>query len=79
MNRDCSWWNEKATMDAAYVLEHEQIHFALTELGARSLSANAAQIAGELERVDSLDSLGVTLFVSADGAGKPGTPRSARR
>jgi hypothetical protein len=49
MNRDCSWWNDKATLDAAYVVEHEQIHFAISELGARRLNANATQIASELE------------------------------
>ncbi len=35
MNRKCSWWNEQAQFSQAYVLEHEQIHFALYELGAR--------------------------------------------
>jgi hypothetical protein len=49
MNRDCSWWNDEGTVDAAYVLEHEQIHFAISELGARHLNANATQIASELE------------------------------
>jgi hypothetical protein len=40
MDRACSWWNPdpEAPLPAAYVLEHEQIHFALTELHARKLS-----------------------------------------
>jgi len=42
MDRRCSWWNDKvAAKMPAYVLEHEQIHFALYELGARQLNASA--------------------------------------
>jgi hypothetical protein len=39
MNRNCSWWNT-ATQGMAedYVLEHEQIHFALFEIAARTWS-----------------------------------------
>lgn len=45
MDRHCSWWNEKAAARApAYVLQHEQIHFALYELGARKLNAEAEAI-----------------------------------
>lgn len=45
MDRRCSWWNPKAAARApAYVLEHEQIHFALYELGARKLNAEAKDI-----------------------------------
>ena len=35
----CSWWNPHMPKKrAAYVLEHEQIHFAITELAARRLT-----------------------------------------
>ncbi len=45
MDRRCSWWNDRAASRApAYVLEHEQIHFALYELGARKLNAAAGQL-----------------------------------
>ena len=45
MDRRCSWWNDKVAAKApAYVLEHEQIHFALYELGARKLNASAEAI-----------------------------------
>ncbi len=45
MDRHCSWWNEKAASRApAYVLQHEQIHFALYELGARKLNASVDAI-----------------------------------
>ena len=46
MDRACSWWNP--TQDALppeYVLEHEQIHFALFEIEARRLDARAGEIA----------------------------------
>lgn len=49
MDRRCSWWNEKlASRAPAYVLQHEQIHFALYELGARKLNASAEAIKREL-------------------------------
>jgi hypothetical protein len=51
MDRHCSWWNEKAAARApAYVLQHEQIHFALYELGARKLNADAEAIKHEMTR-----------------------------
>lgn len=41
MDRRCSWWNERLAARApGYVLQHEQIHFALYELGARKLNAS---------------------------------------
>jgi hypothetical protein len=49
MDRHCSWWNERAAARApAYVLQHEQIHFALYELGARKLNAEADAIKREM-------------------------------
>jgi hypothetical protein len=45
MDRSCSWWNDAAKAPPpAYVLEHEQIHFALAELAARGLNARAASL-----------------------------------
>lgn len=45
MDRRCSWWNDRAAARApGYVLEHEQIHFALYELGARKLNASVESI-----------------------------------
>lgn len=39
---DCSWWNPGiARSKEEYVLQHEQIHFALAELAARKLSSEA--------------------------------------
>jgi hypothetical protein len=51
MDRRCSWWNDKlAARQPAYVLEHEQIHFALYELGARELNASVADIERDMTR-----------------------------
>jgi len=44
MDRSCSWWNEQGRLDPAYVLEHEQIHFALTEIEARKLTARIREV-----------------------------------
>lgn len=39
---ECSWWNpELAKGKEEYILQHEQIHFALTELAARKLTSEA--------------------------------------
>jgi hypothetical protein len=38
-DRGCSWWNRAAPLPSDYVLQHEQIHFALTEIRARRLNA----------------------------------------
>ncbi len=49
MDRRCSWWNEKRAARApGYVLQHEQIHFALYELGARKLNASVATITRDM-------------------------------
>jgi hypothetical protein len=40
MDRACSWWNDEIPKTRiGYVLQHEQIHFALVELHARQLTA----------------------------------------
>jgi hypothetical protein len=42
MDRDCSWWNPQQPAEGrAYVLQHEQIHFAIVELTARDLTRRA--------------------------------------
>ena len=45
MDRDCSWWNSEQRHPPGYVLEHEQIHFALFELEARRLDTRSPEIA----------------------------------
>jgi hypothetical protein len=46
MDRAKSWWRaELDSISTAYVLEHEQIHFAIFELAARSLNARIPEIA----------------------------------
>jgi hypothetical protein len=44
MDRSCSWWNPKDLgIPPDYVLEHEQIHFAIFELEARRLNGTIEQ------------------------------------
>lgn len=45
MDRNCSWWNPRVSgLPETYVLQHEQIHFALVELEARRLNRTAPTI-----------------------------------
>lgn len=44
LSRSCSWWNDQHDVSPAYVLEHEQIHFALYEVAARRLNQRADQL-----------------------------------
>lgn len=44
MNRKCSWWNPEINfVPRGYVLQHEQIHFALHEIEARRVTALALE------------------------------------
>jgi hypothetical protein len=53
MDRGCSWWNDAQTaMPEDYVLAHEQIHFALTEIHARRLDARADELVARMTFVD---------------------------
>jgi hypothetical protein len=46
---DRSWWNPKIPANMThYVLQHEQIHFALTELAARQLTMDTPKWASEV-------------------------------
>jgi hypothetical protein len=46
---DQSWWNPKMPPNMrGYVLEHEQIHFALTELAARQLTSDSQKWAPDV-------------------------------
>ena len=52
MDRECSWWNPSPMMlPAAYILQHEQIHFALFEIAARRLNSRALELTAQLETV----------------------------
>jgi len=50
MDRKCSWWNP-TNDDIAYTLEHEQIHFAISELEARTLNREAKKLMKDLHVV----------------------------
>jgi hypothetical protein len=46
---DRSWWNPKIAANMrGYVLQHEQIHFALTELAARQLAGDSQKWASDI-------------------------------
>jgi hypothetical protein len=47
MDRDCSWWNP-SNQDIPYTLEHEQVHFALSEIAARKLNREAVKLMRDL-------------------------------
>jgi hypothetical protein len=52
MDPKASWWGEDLdSVSTAYVLQHEQIHFAIFELEARSLNAHASEIAMRIRSV----------------------------
>jgi hypothetical protein len=45
LDRECSWWNPAPVMlPDAYILQHEQIHFALFEIAARRLNSRAEEL-----------------------------------
>jgi hypothetical protein len=49
MERNCSWWNpHDLGIPKDYILEHEQIHFAIFELEARRLNASVPEIEAHL-------------------------------
>jgi hypothetical protein len=53
MMPDHSWWNPKIkAAQTSYVLDHEQIHFALTELAARKLTSDIREWASNLSVKD---------------------------
>ena len=46
MDRNCSWWNPDPSGEAStYILQHEQIHFAIAEVAARDLTKRVRQLA----------------------------------
>jgi hypothetical protein len=52
MDPKTSWWREDLdSVSTAYVLEHEQIHFAIFELEARRLNARLTEIATRIRSV----------------------------
>ena len=52
MDPRTSWWNEELdSASTAYVLEHEQIHFAIFELEARRLNVRIPEIAARLRSI----------------------------
>jgi hypothetical protein len=52
MDPKASWWHEELdSISTAYVLQHEQIHFAIFELKARSLNSRMPEIAARIRSI----------------------------
>jgi hypothetical protein len=52
MDRECSWWNPAPlSLPDEYILQHEQIHFALFEIAARRLNARVDQMTRDMQTV----------------------------
>jgi hypothetical protein len=50
MDRNCSWWNpEPSGLPEAYILEHEQIHFAIVEVETRRLQVRVPELKRDLQ------------------------------
>ena len=57
-SRSCSWWNRDHGLSPTYVLQHEQIHFALFEAAARRLNRDVPRmLASAALEADSPDSV----------------------
>jgi len=66
MDRNCSWWNPKQeSAQLAYVLQHEQIHFAIAEAGGRELTK---RILAQSATGDSPEQAASALQRAIDGA-----------
>ena len=52
MDRECSWWNPAPlALPDAYILQHEQIHFALFEIAARRLNRRVDELTRQMQIV----------------------------
>ena len=52
MDRGCSWWNPgPLSLPDEYILQHEQIHFALVEIAARNLNDRAPELTALVDTV----------------------------
>ena len=53
MDRNCSWWNPARTLiPDAYILEHEQIHFALLESYASKINSEIDELRIHVSSID---------------------------
>ena len=50
MDRNCSWWNpEPGSQPEAYLLQHEQTHFAIVEVETRRLHVRVPELKRDLQ------------------------------
>jgi hypothetical protein len=65
MDRNCSWWNPAPSDEApSFILQHEQIHFAIAELAARDLTQRVRQLSAT---GDSAEQAAAALQDAVDG------------
>jgi Bacterial protein of unknown function (DUF922) len=65
MDRNCSWWNPAPSGEAStYILQHEQIHFAIAEVAARDLTKRVRELSAT---DDSPEQAAAALQRSIDG------------
>lgn len=50
MDPQCSWWDPRGQFAPDYVLQHEQIHFAIVELVARDLNRRAPELVERMRK-----------------------------
>jgi hypothetical protein len=50
MDPQCSWWDPRAQFTPDYVLQHEQIHFAIIELVARDLNRRVPDLVQRMSK-----------------------------
>ncbi len=77
MDRNCSWWNPAPSSDAStYILQHEQIHFAIAEVAARDLTKHVRQLSAT---GDSPEQTAAALQRAIDGVFRDGMHEMTER
>jgi len=54
-----SWWDKKLNAEELYYLEHEQIHFAISELAVRHANAQIEAVRARIRATAATDTLAV--------------------
>ncbi|MBS1107556.1 MAG: hypothetical protein H6Q91_3058 [Deltaproteobacteria bacterium] len=77
MDRNCSWWNPAPSGGVStYILQHEQIHFAIAEVAARELTKRVRQLSAT---GDSAEQTAAALQRAIDGVFRDGMREMTER
>jgi hypothetical protein len=80
MDRSRSWWNPKrGEAPESYVLQHEQIHFAIVEIEARKMNAEGARLMQKTFKADSSQEIQKDLETAVTEIIKDGMDRVLER